>query len=91
MNERIIQQMKEFRLHGMYRTFETSMRPNGTDTTYAIDEMIACLVQCEWNDRYNFRIERLTRLARFRYPAIIEAVDYRSSRQLDKNPGTTHW
>ena len=55
----------------------------GTD--YTNDEIIAYLVQCEWDDRHNRRIERLTRSARFRYTAVMEAVDYRPSRQLDKN------
>ena len=55
----------------------------GTD--YTNDEIIEYLVQCEWDDRHNRRIERLTRSARFRYAAVMEAVDYRPSRQLDKN------
>lgn len=77
--------MKELRLHGMHRAFETTLGPSGTDTDYTNDEIIAYLVQCEWDDRHNRRIERLTRSARFRYAAVMEAVDYRPSRQLDKN------
>ena len=77
--------MKELRLHGMHRAFETTLGPNGTYTDYTNDEIIAYLVQCEWDDRHNRRIERLTRSARFRYVAVMEAVDYRPSRQLDKN------
>ena len=77
--------MKELRLHGMHRAFETTLGPGGTDTDYTNDEIIAYLVQCEWDDRHNRRIERLTRSARFRYAAVMEAVDYRPSRQLDKN------
>ena len=77
--------MKELRLHGMHRAFETTLGPSGTDTDYTNDEIIAYLVQCEWDDRHNRRIERLTRSARFRYTAVMEAVDYRPSRQLDKN------
>ena len=84
MNERTIQQMKELRLHGMHRAFETTLGPNGMGTDYTNDEIIAYLVQCEWDDRHNRRIERLTRSARFRYAAVMEAVDYRPSRQLDK-------
>ena len=77
--------MKELRLHGMHRAFETTLGPNGMGTDYTNDEIIAYLVQCEWDDRHNRRIERLTRSARFRYTAVMEAVDYRPSRQLDKN------
>jgi len=77
--------MKELRLHGMHRAFETTLGPNGMGTDHTNDEIIAYLVQCEWDDRHNRRIERLTRSARFRYTAVMEAVDYRPSRQLDKN------
>ena len=77
--------MKELRLHGMHRAFETTLGPNGMGTDHTNDEIIAYLVQCEWDDRHNRRIERLTRSARFRYAAVMEAVDYRPSRQLDKN------
>lgn len=77
--------MKELRLHGMHRAFETTLAPNGMGTDHTNDEIIAYLVQCEWDDRHNRRIERLTRSARFRYTAVMEAVDYRPSRQLDKN------
>lgn len=77
--------MKQLRLYGMHRAFETTMELNGTATDYTNDEIIAYLVQCEWDDRQNRRIERLTKSARFRYAAVMEAVDYRPSRELDKN------
>ena len=85
MNEKTIQQMKQLRLYGMHRAFETTMDLNGTETNYTNDELIAYLVQCEWDDRHNRRIERLTKSARFRYAAVMEAIDYRPSRELDKN------
>ena len=85
MNEKTVQQMKQLRLHGMHRAFETTMELNGTGTNYTNDELIAYLVQCEWDDRHNRRMERLTKSARFRYAAVMEAIDYRPSRELDKN------
>jgi DNA replication protein DnaC len=77
--------MKEMRLYGMHRAFTTTMETGGPSTGYTNDELIAYLVQCEWDDRHNRRIERLTKSARFRYTAVMEAIDYRPSRQLDKN------
>lgn len=85
MNEKTIQQMKQLRLYGMHRAFETTMSLNGSGTAYTNDELIAYLIQSEWDDRYNRRIERLTKAARFRYSALIEAIDYRPSRALNKN------
>ena len=49
--------MKELRLHGMHRAFETTLGPNGMGTDHTNDEIIAYLVQCEWDDRHNRRIE----------------------------------
>ena len=85
MNEKTMQLMKEMRLYGMHRAFTTTMETGGPSTGYTNDELIAYLVQCEWDDRHNRRIERLTKSARFRYTAVMEAIDYRPSRQLDKN------
>lgn len=80
-----MQLMKEMRLYGMHRAFTTTMETGGPSTGYTNDELVAYLVQCEWDDRHNRRIERLTKSARFRYTAVMEAIDYRPSRQLDKN------
>ena len=77
--------MKEMRFFGMHRAFATTMETGGADTDYTNDELIAYLIQSEWDDRHNRRIERLTKSARFRYTAVMEAIDYRPSRQLDKN------
>ena len=85
MNEKTMQLMKEMRLYGMHRAFTTTMETGGPSTGYTNDELVAYLVQCEWDDRHNRRIERLTKSARFRYTAVMEAIDYRPSRQLDKN------
>jgi len=85
MNEKTMQLMKEMRLYGMHRAFTTTMETGGPSTGYTNDEPIAYLVQNEWDDRHNRRIERLTKSARFRYTAVMEAIDYRPSRQLDKN------
>ena len=85
MNEKTMQLMKEMRLYGMHRAFTTTMETGGPSTGYTNDELIAYLVQSEWDDRHNRRIERLTKSARFRYTAVMEAIDYRPSRQLDKN------
>ncbi|MCR9226168.1 IS21-like element helper ATPase IstB [Sinomicrobium oceani] len=85
MNEKTMQLMKEMRLYGMHRAFTTTMETGGPSTGYTNDELIAYLVQNEWDDRHNRRIERLTKSARFRYTAVMEAIDYRPSRQLDKN------
>tara|TARA_R110000751_G_C13771010_1_gene480135 strand:- start:91 stop:798 length:708 start_codon:yes stop_codon:yes gene_type:complete len=75
--------MKQLRLHGMLRAFNTSLSSQSID--YTNDELIAYLIQSEWDDRHNRKIERLTRSARFRYSALMENIDYDPSRKINKN------
>ena len=49
MNEQVVKRMKEMKFYGMLRAFETSLE---SDTMNALtkDEMIAHLVEEEWDD-----------------------------------------
>ena len=80
MNTKTLEQMKQLRLHGMLRAFDTSLSPESMD--YTNDELVAYLVQSEWDDRHNRKIERLTKAARFRYGAVMEAIDYGPGRNI---------
>ena len=83
MNAQTLEQMKQLRLHGMLRAFSTSLSPQSIE--YTNDELIAYLMQSEWDDRQNRKIDRLTKAARFRYNAVMENIDYDPTRNLDKN------
>jgi DNA replication protein DnaC len=83
MNTQTLEQMKQLRLHGMLRAFDTSLSSQSID--YTNDELIAYLMQSEWDDRQNRKIERLTKTARFRYNALMENIDYGLDRNIDKN------
>lgn len=83
MNTKTLEQMKQLRLYGMQRAFDSSLSPQSIP--YTNDELVSYLIQSEWDDRQNRKIERLTKAARFRYSAVMEAIDYAPSRQLDKN------
>ena len=83
MNTQTLEQMKQLRLHGMIRAFNTSLSSQSID--YTNDELIAYLMQSEWDDRQNRKIERLTKSAKFRYSAVIENIDYDPTRKIDKN------
>lgn len=83
MNTKTLEQMKQLRLHGMSRVFAITMEAQGID--YTNDELVAYLMQCEWDDSQNRKIQRLTKAARFRYSAVMEAIDYAPSRQLHRN------
>lgn len=83
MNETTMQKMKHLRLHGMLRAFRTSLE-TGQMNQITPDEMIGFLIESEWDDRHNRRIERATNKAKFRYKADVENIIY-DKRSLDKN------
>ena len=84
MNEQTLQKMKQMKFFGMVRAFRTSIE-NGSMGQITSDEMVSMLVNAEWDDRNNRRIERQMRNARFRYKANIEQLHFDVDRNLDKN------
>jgi DNA replication protein DnaC len=82
MNAATLDKMRKMKFFGMYRTFKLSLE-EGTSSTP--DEMIASLIEAEWDDRHNRAIVRQIRNARFRYKAAIEEVNYTANRTLDRN------
>jgi len=84
MNEQTLQKMKQMNFFGMIRSFKTSIE-NGNMTMMTADEMVSLLIDSEWDDRNNRRIERQIKNARFRYKANIEQLHFDIDRKLDKN------
>jgi DNA replication protein DnaC len=84
MNEQILEKMQKMRLHGMARIFQNSLEKSGLKLLTP-DEMVAHLVEAEWDDRYNRKLERSLHSAHFRYKAAIEQIAFDENRVLDKN------
>lgn len=84
MNTDTLDKMRRMRLLGMHRAFKTSLEASAAEA-FTADELIAMLVDSEWDDRHNRTIERSLRNARFRYKATIEQLEYGPERGLDKN------
>jgi DNA replication protein DnaC len=84
MNEQTTQKMKEMKFYGMLRAFQTSFE-TGKMNELTTDEMVAHLVAEEWDDRYNRRIARSMKNAKFRYNASIERMHFDVNRNMDKN------
>ena len=83
-NQNTIEKMKQMRLSGMAQMHYTNIT-NNINMDYTIDQYITMLVDQEWENRQNKKIQNLTKAARFRYPATIRDIDYSANRQLDKN------
>ena len=84
MNEQILEKMQKMRLHGMARIFQNSLEKSGLKLLTP-DEMVAHLVEAEWDDRYNRKLDRSLHRAHFRYKAAIEQIAFEENRALDKN------
>lgn len=84
MNEQVVKKMKEMKFYGMLRAFETSLESDGLNALTK-DEMIAHLIDEEWDDRCNRKIARNTHNAKFHYKASIEQISFDTERGVDKN------
>ena len=84
MNATTLEKMRKMKFFGMHRSFKTSLE-SGKSEDYTPDEMIAQLIQAEWDDRQNRTIERQITNARFRYKAAIEELHYHTTRNIDRN------
>ena len=84
MNEQTVTKMKGMKFYGMARAFQTSLE-SGKMNDLTADEMVAHLIDEEWDDRYNRKLERSMKNARFRYKASVEQMDFDTRRNMDKN------
>lgn len=84
MNATTLEKMQKMKFFGMHRAFKISLE-SGRQENYTPDEIIAHLIEAEWDDRQNRSIERHVKNARFRYKAALEDLVYHSNRNMDKN------
>lgn len=84
MNANTLEKMRKMKFFGMFRAFKTSLEGEQNQTC-SPDEMVATLIEAEWDDRQNRAIERQLKNARFRYKAAIEQIYYHTDRNMDRN------
>ena len=83
-NEATIEKMHKMKLSGMSHAFRSTMETNFA-AGFTPDEMVACLVDAEWEERQNRRLSRILKNANFRYQASLEQINTTPQRNLDKN------
>ncbi|MDP7090784.1 MAG: IS21-like element helper ATPase IstB [Dehalococcoidia bacterium] len=83
-NQATLNKLTQMRLPGMVRAFRATME-TGFKQSITPDELVSHLVDTEWDERYNRKLARLIKAARFRYPASFEEIDLESPRNLEKN------
>jgi DNA replication protein DnaC len=84
MNEQTMEKMKTMKLHGMVRAFRTSLEAGKADN-WTADELVSMLIDSEWDERYNRKLNRNVKNARFRYKAAVEQINFDTTRDLNKN------
>lgn len=83
-NQATMEKMSRMKLHGMCRAFQATMETS-LQKKFTADELLAHIIDAEWDDRHNRKINRLIHAAKFRYQASIEEIDFQRKRNLDKN------
>jgi DNA replication protein DnaC len=84
MNETTLTKMKQMKLHGMHGAFRTAIETGRTDD-YTLDQFVSMIIDSEWDDRHNRKIERSIKNARFHYKSSIENIIYDVTRNIEKN------
>ena len=84
MNATTLEKMRKMKFFGMHRALKINLE-SGKQEQYTPDEMIAQLIEAEWDDRQNRSIQRHITNARFRYKAAIEELHYHTDRNIDRN------
>lgn len=84
MNTNTLEKMRSMKFFGMFHAFKSSLE-SGHNDGYTGDELLAHLLEAEWDYRQNRRIERQLLYARFRYKATIEEIKHYVERNIDRN------
>ena len=83
MNEITLTKMKTMKLFGMHNAFKTAVETGKADD-YTLDQFVSMIIDSEWDDKTNRKIERTIKNAKFRYKASIENIVYDESRNIEK-------
>jgi len=83
MNEQTMSKLLKMKLYGMARALKQTLETG--IGKLSSDELLCYLVDTEYDDRGNRKLERLVHQAKFRYQASFPDIDYAKERNLDKN------
>ena len=83
LDDATVNQLRELRLATMAECFKEQQNTTGI-VSLSFEERFGLLVEAEWLQRKNKRTERLIRKADFRFPAVIEDIDYSNKKGITK-------
>jgi len=79
-----LEKLGQMRLYGFEKAYR-EITGNAQQEKFTTDELIAHLVDAEFDDKYNKKLNRLIKQARFKQQASFEQINYHHPRGLDKN------
>lgn len=79
-----LEKLNAMRLNGFERAYR-QLTENAQQEKFTADELIAHLVDAEFDDKYNKKLERLIKQAKFKQQASFEQLNYHHPRGIDKN------
>jgi DNA replication protein DnaC len=82
-NSDTLDKLRILKLFGMFHAFKTNLELGKTEG-YNPDQLLAELVDAEYEDRMNRKIHRLIDGAKFRYKASIEQINFNKNRSIDR-------
>lgn len=78
-----INKLEKLKLHGMVRALNGAVEAGIQGLSS--QELLAYIVDAEWEYRYNRKLAKLIKEAKFRYSASIEEINFSIKRNFDKN------
>jgi len=83
LNQATLDKMNAMRLNGMVGAFQ-HQQSSPDFTSLAFEERLGFLIDAEWDAREERKLTRRLQVARLRYPASLEDIDYQTPRGLDR-------
>jgi len=83
LNNATISQLHDLRLSAMASYFKEQQNQNGIGSL-SFEERFGLLVEAEWLNRRNKRLNRLIKQAAFRFTALLEDIDYTGKHGITK-------
>lgn len=80
-HQQTLERLQALRLHGMHDAMQGLLQSKQLSSLNA-EQLLAILLQQEWDERNNRKINRLTKTARFRYSASLQEIKADAKRNL---------
>jgi DNA replication protein DnaC len=83
LTQETIEKMNAMKLFGMVASFDTQLSSNEYHEL-SFEERVGILVDAEWTDRERRKLSRRLKVAKLRYPASLENVNFQAPRGLNR-------